>query len=76
MLPQSGTGGHSAQSLSAGVSGSRVHQLPHRYRGRAAAALSRRLRPLAEKDLRGISREQRGGHDDMAVQGQTDQAGH
>jgi len=35
------------------------------------------LRPLAEEeDVRGIPREQRDRHDDMALQGQADQQGH
>lgn len=69
MFPQSGEGGDLAQSLPIGLPGRRMHQLPNTDRGRPAPALQSRLREIVEEDLRPVSREQRVGHYDMAVQG-------
>lgn len=69
MFPQSGEGGDPAQPFPVGLPGCRMHQLPDTDRGRPAPALQSRLREIVEEDLHPVSREQRVGHHDMAVQG-------
>ena len=76
MLPQPGARGHPAQPLPAGLPRRRLHELPDRHGGRAAAALQGRLRKVAEKVLRRVPREQRPRHDHLALQGQARRPGH
>ena len=76
VFPQSGEGGDIAQSLPVGLPGRRMYQLPHTDRGRPAPALQSRLREIVEEDLRPVSREQRVGHHDMAIQGPTGRESH